>query len=63
MVNMIISNITHNDKRMSKLRAIKKGTDIRDKAAAFVIGEAAALKVRLTDDEIRAAAVRIVSKV
>lgn len=63
MVNTIISNITTNPKRMSKLRAIKKGTDLRTKAKALVIGEAAALKVRLTDDEIRTAAVRIVSAV
>ena len=53
MINTIISNITTNPKRMSKLRAIKKGIDLRDKAKALVIGEAAATKdlISITDHD------------
>lgn len=59
MLNVIIHNVTHNEKRMNKLRAAKG--DARDKAKGYVIGEAAALKVRLTNDEVIRAAVKIVA--
>ena len=63
MVYTIISNIKHNEKRMAKLRAIKKGWAVRDKAEQYVIGEAALLKVKLTKDEIIHAAVQIANAV
>ena len=58
MLNTIIHNVIHNEKRMDKLRSAKG--DVRDKAKDYVIGEAAALKVRLTNDEAIRAAVKIV---
>ena len=61
MINTIIHNITTNDKRMAKLRSLKKGVDVRDKAKAYVIGEAATLKIKLTDEEARRHAVQIMA--
>ena len=62
MVNTIINNIIYNDKRMAKLSTIKRRY-VYDKARQYVVGEAATLKVRLTDDEATKAVVQIVAAI
>lgn len=58
----VINNIIRNGKRMDKLASLP-GSARRDKAKAFVIGEAAALHIRLTEEEIRKATAKIVAAV
>lgn len=58
----IINNIIRNEKRMNKLATLP-GRQSRDKARAFVIGEAAALHIRLTEDEIYEATAKVFAAV
>lgn len=59
MVYTIVSNIKHNAKRMQKLNSMT-AWKAREQAHRYVVGEAATLKVKLTEDEIIHAAVMLV---
>ena len=51
MINLIINNIKNNTKRMQKLDVLNV-YKAREQAARYAIAEAAALKVKLTENEI-----------